>query len=48
MDDGAKTFYNQTLLHTNSFSLADVELLQTALLNNFKLRTRVINKRPGQ
>lgn len=48
MDDGGKTFYNQTVLYTNSFSLADVQLLQGALLSNFGLRTRLIEKRPGQ
>lgn len=48
MDDGGITVYNQTLLHTNSFTRQDVELLQAALLANFNLRTRLINKRPGQ
>ena len=87
MDDGGKNPYNQTFLHTNSFSRlvltpfpiywemdrtkfpcsdppqlrwggsersweredqGEVELLQAALLKNFQLRTRLIDKRPGQ
>lgn len=48
MDDGSKTFYNQTLLHTDSFTLQDVELLQKALLDHFRLQTRLIEKRKGQ
>jgi len=47
-DDGGKSFYGQTILHTNSFTFAEIELLQAALLTNFNLRTRVEEKRPGQ
>jgi hypothetical protein len=48
MDNGSKRASGQTLLHTDSFSLSDVQLLQSALLANFGLRTRLIEKRPGQ
>lgn len=48
MDDGSKTASGQTLLHTDSFTLSDVQLLQSAILANFGLRTRLIEKRPGQ
>jgi hypothetical protein len=48
MDDGSKNVYNQTILHTDSFSLTDLELLQKALLYNFQLKSRLILKRPNQ
>jgi hypothetical protein len=48
MDDGNKTRYNQTLLHTNSFSFPEINLLQQALASNLKLKTRLILDRPGQ
>lgn len=48
MDDGGITAYNQTTLNTDSFSYADLLVLQEALLNNFRLRTRLSLKRPGQ
>lgn len=48
MDDGSITVYKQTLLHTDSYSLDDIHRLQQALLSNFKLRTRLINKRENQ
>lgn len=48
MDDGSKKSYGQTILHTDSFTLPDVVLLQSALHENFGLRTRLILKRPGQ
>lgn len=48
MDDGGITAYNQTVLHTNSYSADEIALLQSALLANFKLRTRVIIKKEGQ
>lgn len=47
MDDGHKTFYNQTVLNTNSYTIEEVQLLQAALLKNFQLRTRLIEKMPG-
>ena len=48
MDDGGKGSYGVTILHTRSFTLAEVQLLQTALMDNFSLRTRLIEKAPGQ
>jgi hypothetical protein len=45
MDDGNITHYGQTILNTQSFSLDEVKLLQKALLSNFKLRTRLIEKK---
>jgi ubiquinol-cytochrome c reductase cytochrome b subunit len=48
MDDGGKDSYGATLLHTRSFTLAEVQLLQTALMDNFSLRTRLIEKSAGQ
>ena len=48
MDDGNITFHGQTILHTESFSLSEVELLQNTLLSNFKLRTRLIEKDKDQ
>lgn len=48
MDDGGKGSYGVTILHTNSFTLTDVKLLQSALLSNFQLRTRLIQRTPGK
>lgn len=48
MDDGGKGNYGETILHTRSFTLAEVQLLQVALMTNFSLRTRLIEKTPGQ
>lgn len=48
MDDGGKGPYGEMNLHTRSFTLEDVQLLQQALADNFKLRTRLIEKTPGQ
>jgi hypothetical protein len=48
MDDGGKGSYGETILHTRSFTLDEVQLLQSALMDNFALRTRVSEKVPGQ
>lgn len=48
MDDGYRSFYNQTVLNTNSFSYVEIVILQEALLGNFWLRTRTTEKQPGQ
>jgi len=48
MDDGGRGNYGETILHTRSFTLNDVQLLQHALMINFDLRTRLIEKTPGQ
>ncbi len=48
MDDGGKGSHGEMILHTRSFTLADVQRLQDALAINFSLRTRLIEKTPGQ
>jgi hypothetical protein len=48
MDDGGKGSNGETNLHTRSFTLEEVKLLQEALMANFSLRTRLIEKVPGQ
>lgn len=48
MDDGSFSVHGQTILHTNAYTPAEIILLQQALLINFKLRTRVIQKLPNQ
>lgn len=48
MDDGGKGSYGEMILHTRSFTLSDVQLLQHAVSHNFGLRTRLIEKTPGQ
>lgn len=48
MDDGGKGSNGETNLHTRSFTLQEVQLLQDALFTNFELRTRLIEKTPGQ
>lgn len=48
MDDGAKGNRGETILHSESFTLQEVNMLQQALLTNFSLRTRLIEKYPGQ
>ncbi len=44
MDDGGKSVYNQTILHTRSFRKEEVEYLQLVLDKNFGLRTRLEEK----
>ena len=48
MDDGGKGQYGETILHTRAFQLQEVELLQSALMDNFGLVTRHYEKTPGQ
>lgn len=48
MDDGGKGSYGEMILHTRSYTLADVKRLQDALAINFSLRTRLIEKTSGQ
>lgn len=48
MDDGHLSFYNQTVLNTNCFTLEEIILLQEALEVNFLLRTRITEKQPQQ
>jgi hypothetical protein len=47
-DDGGKDSNNQTILHTRSYTYAEILILQAALSKNFQLRTRVTEKTPGQ
>ena len=37
MDDGGKSVYNQTILHTRAFNVDDVKYIQSVLLKNFGL-----------
>ena len=48
MDDGSKSLYNQTILHTRAYTLEEVKYLQRVLLENFKLRTRLEEKKKHQ
>lgn len=48
MDDGGKGSYGEMILHTRSYSLEGVLLLQKALFNNFDLKTRIIEKVKNQ
>nr|QVG61583.1 hypothetical protein [Rhizoctonia sp.] len=48
MDDGGKGSYNETILHTNSYRLEEVKLLQKVLMDNFSIETRLIQKRENQ
>lgn len=48
MDDGGKSSYNQTILHTRSFKLDDVKYIQSVLLENFCLNTRLEEKKKDQ
>ena len=48
MDDGAKGSRGETILHSQSFTLVQNQLLQEVLMTNFGLRTRLIEKKPDQ
>lgn len=48
MDDGGKSVYNQTILHTRSFMIEDVKYLQSVLSENFGLVTRLEEKKKDQ
>lgn len=48
MDDGGKSVYNQTILHTRSFKLEEVKYLQSVLSENFGLVTRLEEKKKDQ
>ena len=45
MDDGGKSVHNQTILHTRAFKLEDVKYIQSILLENFDLTTRLEEKK---
>jgi len=48
MDDGGKSVYNQTIIHTRSFSKKEVIYIQSVLYKNFELRTRIEEKIKNQ
>jgi hypothetical protein len=48
MDDGGKSVYNQTILHTRAFTLEEVKYIQFVLFGNFALNTRIEEKKKGQ
>jgi hypothetical protein len=48
MDDGGKTTYGDLLLHTNSYTLEEVELLVSVLNQKFHLVCKVSQRRPNQ
>ena len=48
MDDGGKSFYNQTILHTRAYKLEYVKYIQEVLLTNFGLTTRLEEKKKDQ
>lgn len=48
MDDGGKGSHGVMVLHTRSFTLTEVKLLQQVLLSNFNLTSRLSEKTPGQ
>ena len=48
MDEGGKSVYNQTILHTRAFTKVEVIHIQHVLLENFGLITRLEEKKRGQ
>ena len=48
MDDGSKSVYNQTIIHTRSFIKKDVIFIQNVLMKNFSLTTRIEEKKKDQ
>jgi hypothetical protein len=48
MDDGGKSVYNQTIIHTRCFSKEEVIYIQSVLNKNFELRTRIEEKTKDQ
>ena len=47
-DDGNLGSYGETNLYCMAYTLEEIELLREALLKNFKLRTRIHEKKPNQ
>lgn len=47
-DDGGKNSVGDLLLHTNSYTLEEVELLISVLKNKFNLNCKVSKRRPNQ
>lgn len=48
MDDGGISVYKQTILHTRAYTYDDVNYIQSVLLKNFSLVTRLEEKKKGQ
>jgi hypothetical protein len=48
MDDGGKSVYNQTILHTRAFSKEEIRYIQSVLSENFCLKTRIEEKKKDQ
>lgn len=48
MDYGGKTTYGDLLLHTNSYTLEEVELLVSVLNQKWNLVCKVSQRRPNQ
>src|ERR1700733_1518180 len=48
MDDGGKSYYGQTIIHTRFYTKLEVELLQETLLKNFGLTSRLEEKSKDQ
>lgn len=48
MDDGGKSFYNQTILHTRAFKKEELEYIQNVLYSNFQLTSRLEEKTSNQ
>lgn len=48
MDDGGKSYYGQTIIHTRFYTKLEVELLQETLLKNFSLTSRLKEKSKDQ
>lgn len=48
MDDGGKSVHNQTILHVRAFKLEDIKFIQSVLLENFGLVTRLEEKKKDQ
>ena len=47
-DDGGLGSNGETNLYCMAYTLVEIELLRQALLNNFKLRTRILERKPNQ
>lgn len=48
MDDGSKSYYGQTILHTRAFSKEEVIYIKTVLEKNYELKTRIEQKKENQ
>ena len=48
MDDGGSGSSKNTILHTRSYTLDEVSLLQLVLMSNLKLNTKLYEKTSGQ